>query len=358
MKMRAALTPLLLCAALLAACGGGAAQVEVNGLITQVQRGEDGGLDALVVQTGTGEEVGLLLTGEGIWTQAEFQAALRPDTAVRASRAGAKTSITTADGTEVAAYKVNHMDVTGRLERGAAALEDGTPIDIFEEGTGFAGFGPTDSRDYRLADGTELLRVRTPAGPERHYVSGVENFDALGQRARERILDYYEGRGPLYDEERILERMYALYQELGADFQDGLVEQTVSPCGASGRVMYFLTSVTLPTGRGNGNMCYDIRLCDAFNRETGARIDPWELFSAPRDRVAQTILDAAGVTDSTLRAEMERAFWDGALVLSPDGLEFWLNPPASGVYSTGFALDYTPEILDLMWDWAVPDPQE
>ena len=38
MKMRAALTPLLLCAALLAACGGGAAQGEVNGLITQIGR--------------------------------------------------------------------------------------------------------------------------------------------------------------------------------------------------------------------------------------------------------------------------------------------------------------------------------
>ena len=48
--------------------------------------------------------------------------------------------------------------------------------------------------------------MRTPAGPERHYISGVENFDTLGQRARERILDYYEGRGPLYHEERILER--------------------------------------------------------------------------------------------------------------------------------------------------------
>lgn len=334
---------------------------EIKGLVTGLQAGENGGLTAIVIQTDEGEQIGILLTQDasiyspesGSWTmddpQAAFQAVIQPDTMISADCARRKQALTTDSGARIAAYEARYISVTGRLSRSAAAVRDGTRVDVVEDW--FFSY-----RTYRLADGTELLRVNGSFGPNDVYVGGVESFDNLNETAQERVLDYYEQRGLLYDEQEALENVYALYRELGADFRSGLVEQAVAPTASSDRVIYFLTSVTLPTGQGNGNIVQEIRLCDAFDRETGARIDTWELFTAPQEEVKEALLDECGITDPVLRAEMKSVSWDGHVEFFPDGLSVVFEPGSlpSEVNSSGFGIDYTPAILELIQQWAVP----
>jgi len=335
----------------------------ITGLVTEFQTGDDGELTAIVLQTGREEKTGILLTEEthlippegGPGTpeemRAAFQAALRPDMLIEADCLRGKKALTTDSGARIAAYRASHIRVNGGLERGAAALRDGTRLDVLQNDT-------WSRRTYRLADGTDLLQVNKPHGPENAYVvGGTEGFDSLGKTAQEQVRAYYEQRGLLYDEQEELEKVYALYRELGMDFRSGLVEQSVAPTAFSDRVIYFLTSVTLPTGWENGNTVYEIRLCDAFDRETGAHIDTWDLFTAPKEVVMKALLDECGITDQPRRAEMEAAPWEGRIEFFPGGLSVMFEPGTlpSERYNSGFTVDHTPAILELMQDWAVPN---
>lgn len=334
---------------------------QITGLVTELQTGANGDLTAIVIQTDEGREVGVLLTAEthaypprsGSWTSEElrtaFQAALRPDMMISADCARGKEVLTTDSGSQITAYEARYIDVTGWLNRSAAAMRDGTRIDVLEDDAG-------SWRTYRLADGTELLRVKAPHGPQYSYVGGVESFDELSETAQEQVGTFYEQRGLLYDEQEELEKVYALYQELGTDFRSGWVEQSVSPAASNDRVMYFLTSVILPVGRENGNIIYEVRLGDAFDRETGEHIDTWDLFTAPREAVMKTLLDESGIANQSLRTEMEAISWDGRITFFPDSLSVEFEPGTLPSEPNAYVLclDYTPAIQRLMQDWAVP----
>ncbi len=68
--------------------------------------------------------------------------------------------------------------VAGQLERNAAALADGTQLDIQR--------GSSESV-YRLADGTRLLEAGAPNSPDSVVVGGLENFFDLGEAAQEGV---------------------------------------------------------------------------------------------------------------------------------------------------------------------------
>ena len=324
-------------------------------------------------------QTGILLTDEtlafppenGAWTleegRAAFRAALTPDVLITAECAHRRQTLTvdstagTAGGTpgeiqsaagdaRITAYEASQIRIAGQLRRGAATLQDGTSVDLLEDRV-------WPGRTWQLEGGTELLRVNVPYGPEYSAVGGIDGWDTLNEAAQEQVLAFYRQRGLLYDEQEQLETVYALYRQLGADFRSGLVEQGVSPSASNGRVLYFLTTVMLPTGRENGNEAYELRLCDAFDRETGARIDTWDLFTAPKETVIQALLDAGGITGYPLRAEMEAAVWDGQIIFFPDGISVEFAPGAlPGEPNTvGFGVDYTPVIRALLQDWAIPD---
>lgn len=353
---------LLLCAALLTACGGKKARL-ITGLVTELHTGEDGSLTAFVIQTESGEDIGVLLSEEtlaypaenGSWTsedlRAAFQAALRPDVMIRAECARGKKKLTTDGGTSIPAYRAEFIHITGRLDRGAVTMEDGTPVDVMVE---------SGTRIYRLADGTELLRVRPLVSPENSYTLGTDGLDTLNETARRQVLAYYDQRGLLYDERAELEKVYALYRESGTGFVSGWVDQSVSPAACNHRLIYLLTTVTLPTGEESGHLVYETRLSDAFDRETGAHIDTWELFTAPKDVVVKALLDAGGVEDPTLRAEMETIPWDGRITIDTDSLSVWFEAGTlpSQPNSTGFWVGYDQGIRDLVQDWAIPESRE
>lgn len=372
--------------------GGSASTQEISGLVTSVQTNADGAVTAIVIQTDAGTQTGILLASDtlafppenGSWTpeemRAAFTAALRPDILITAECARGRKTLavddgtwttgsstpsagnaetassaapSAADGLRITAYEARQIRIAGQLLRGAAALQNGTPADLLEDRV-------WPGHTWQLADGTELLRVNVPYGPEYSAVGGIDGWDTLNEAAQEQVLAFYRQRGLLYDEQEQLEAVYALYRQLGADFRSGLVEQGVSPSASNGRVLYFLTTVMLPTGRENGNKGYELRLCDAFDRETGAHIDTWDLFTAPKETVIQALLDAGGITRQPLRAEMEAAVWDGHVIFFPDGLsvEFAPGTLPSEPDISGFGVDYTPAIRALLQAWAVPDGRE
>lgn len=371
----------------------------LTGLVTAIQTNADGDVAAIVIQTDAGTQTGILLTADtfafpsdnGSWTPEEmrtaFAAALKPDVLITAVCARGRKTLTVGDGTwaagsavgenqtaggstpatgnaetansaapsaadglRITAYEAREIRIAGQLVHGAATLPDGTPADLLEDRV-------WPGHTWQLSDGTELLRVNVPYGPEYSAVGGIDGWDTLNEAAQEQVLAFYRQRGLLYDEQEQLEAVYALYRQLGADFRSGLVEQGVSPSASNGRVLYFLTTVMLPTGRENGNEGYELRFCDAFDRQTGAHIDPWDLFTAPKETVVQALLDAGGITGQPLRAEMEAALWDGHILFFPDGLsvEFAPGTLPSEPYTIGFGADYTPAIRSLLQEWAVPE---
>lgn len=337
----------------------------IDGLVTALQTGEDGKLTALVIQTDTGKETGILITedttafppGGGGGTTEElrtvFQSAVRQNLLILANCTRSKKTLTTDSGAKIAAYEARYLRITGEWNRDAAALADGTRLGVVKEGY------PVSRRTYLLEDGTELLRVNAPSGPNDVHVGGVENFGVLNETAQKQILAYYGMRGLLYDEQAELEKAYGLFR-YREDFRCCMVEQCVSPCAASSRVMYFLTSVTQIAGSEFPYDVYEKRLCDAFDRETGEHIDTWNLFTVPEEDVKKALLDACGLTEQPLRREMESASWDGRVEFTSSGLSVMFEPGAipGERSSTGFSTDYTPAVLALMQDWAVPQGRD
>ena len=131
------------------------------------------------------------------------------------------------------------------------------------------------------------------------------------------------------------------------------MEQSISPSAASSRVLYFLTSVTMPGGNGSGK---ELRLGDAFDRETGARLPPLTLFSLPPEQVPEALVSLSKPESDTLHTEMLAAFRPEYLVFFPEHLE--LNFPRGTLPSQEYdyiaALDYTPQLAALLQSWAIP----
>ena len=297
----------------------------VEGLVVEVQTNEAGDITAFVVEDRQGKPIGvrlaegtlLLPRGSGSWTGEElwaaFQADLRVDAWAYASCYPRREELETADGEDVWAYWATSVHINGELHRKALTLRDGTSVDMLE-------WDRRRSRIYRLANGTELLRVEKPTGPENVYVMGQEGFEALSGRAQEKVRAYYEEQGLLYDEQEELEKSYAAYRELGEEFESDWVGQDVTPSASSETIMYFLTNLTLPQEYG-GRTAYERQLGAAFNRETGEKLSNWDLFAVPEAEVRRRLPELCGWVDNQDRREaMSGALDPEWLVFFPDSL--------------------------------------
>lgn len=351
----------LLLAALLA-LGLTACQDEksVSGTLAEVQTDGEGNLSALVLEQ-DGKRTGVLLAkgtsfwpmGEGSWSGEEALAAFRkdlqPGNEFRAWCYSRKEKLETAEGEAIPAYWAQSVSIEGILERNALTLRDGTAIDSLErDGRG--------SRTYRLPDGTELLRVDKPFGPENCYVGGVESFDDLSQAAQEKVRAYYQDRCPLYDEAEELEKSYAAYQELGEEFEGGWVRQDTAPCASNERVMYFVTSLTLPQEHGK-RLCYELQFGAAFDRETGEKLSNWDLFAVPEAEVRRRLPELCGwVDDPALREAMGEALEEDWIVFTPESVSVEFPPGSLPGEENGYmiSLEYQNAPEGFFQPWAVP----
>lgn len=326
-----------------------------RGLVTEVQTSAEGEPLSLLVQTDSGDQVGILLTEEthisplenGTYTRPALWAELKPDVEVLALCFPARKTLTTQDGQKFPAYESRNVEVTGRLTRGGAVLKDGTVLDVMERTRHPAG------RTYSLPDGVDLLTVAAPSGPANVFSGGL-SLSALSEAAQEKVVAFYEERGLLYDEAALLELVYAQWKTMGEDFSSYYLEQSTSPSASSSQVMYFLTTVTIPTAHGDNCTNYDLQLGDAFDRETGEHLDPWDLFTCPKEEAIAALLKADWISES-LRAEMEAAFTPERMVLFPDHISMIFErgslPSQEHDYSLSVELSDLPGLLQ---DWALP----
>ena len=261
-----------------------------------------------------------------------------------------KEKLETAEGESIPAYWGQSIHIAGILKRNARTLRDGTAVDVMENGS------HGDNRTYRLPDGTELLRVTDSGGPENHYVMGQESLHDLSEAAQRKIQAYYDAQEPLYDEEEELEKSYAAYLRLGEEFSCDWIQRDVSPCASSERVLYFQTSLTLPLEYG-GRISYEVRLGAAFHRETGEKIDNWDLFAVPEEEVRRRFPALCGwVEEPELQRAMSGALDPDWFVFFPEHVSVTFPPGSLPGEENGYgiSLNYKDAPEGFFQPWAIP----
>lgn len=341
----------------------------MEGIVVEVQTDEAGNLTAFVVES-EGKRTGVLIAEKtSFWPngissgtleefRAQFQKELQKDTLASVWYYPRRDKLETEDGETVRAYWAITAGIAGELKREALTLRDGAPIDLLER-------DDWDCHAYRLADGTELLRVDEPRGPEICHVVGLENFDDLSETAQEKIRAYYEDRGLLYDEEEVLEQCYAAWKELGDTFQAGQISQNVSPAAFTERVMYFTTELVQPDLtqlEEYGSQLYRrANFQDAFDRRTGEKLDVRDLFGVPWEEVRRRIPELVDWDmDPAVAAQIAKKLEPEYLIFESDALSVWF--PAGTLegeeYPYGFGVSYSNAPEGFFQPWAIPKPSE
>ena len=322
----------LLCAGILNACLNYKAPV-IYGEITDFTLGEDGQLASFTIRrSDNGNKQNFSLTEES-WVYCYLEN-ISGDEFLREPQLNASVTVDLEKGA------VRALWVRGLVERNAAVLSDGTPLDIMREVRRYT---------YRLTDGTELLTVQETARLENSHM-----FDELNEAAQEKLLAYYEAQGTLYDEEAELERAYAAWKEEGTSYQCRMLEQYTIHLASSSRVMYYMTSVQLPV---EGRTYEELHLGAAFDRETGEHIGNLDLFTCPEEEVIGAILDATVIPTQLLYEEMRAAFRPENLIFFSDDLEimFPQGTLPSEEYAYYLSVDYDGALREVLHDWAVPE---
>lgn len=339
------------------------------GAVTEIHTDESGNITALVidsVEKGVGT-VGILLTeetsvfshGAGDWTLEDLRATFQGDSPLKwgidASCYRGKKKLTTDDGSRITAYEAYNIGIISDRMQYFTELRDGTQISVVGDGYS-RGYYTTNTIE------TKLLEVILPDEPRTQYADEENILDSMSATAQWEVKAFYTRRSLLYDEQEVLERVYALYLEVGKDFPCGRLEQSIVITAASDRVIYISTTVTEPVGISEDGYIIqsETSLCDAFDRETGEHIDTWDLFSVPKETVIKAILDENGITDEPRRSRLESADWDSRIVFYTDSLSVWFKPSdlPGETYAVSLGLSYIPAIQELMYDWAVPKARE
>ena len=211
---------------------------------------------------------------------------------------------------------------------------------------------------YLAPDGTEILREQEPIGPDNVYVGTAPSFDTLNPDAQKAILSYYKETGLLYDLNSELESAYRQYQQTGSKepFDSALLSQEIVPTAANETLLWYSIYVTYPIGNG---LHQQTGLHTVFSRDSGAVVDPADLFSEGKEAVIRTILDASGMPDTQLRQEMESAFRFEYLQFYPDGLEVRFPAGSLITQTNDHFLSAGYEDLDsIIYPWAIPESYE
>lgn len=273
------------------------------------------------------------------------------DTAVWAAGVKARDERLTHEGRKITAYEASDIDIAGYLSEDTVTLPDGAKMNIWQYYDGVI---------YTAPNGTELLSVRYPMGPDNSYVGEVESLDDLEEKVKSPVLEFYRQRGVLYDEMAELEKAYGAFVKAAdpANYRLRHISQDVSPSASNERVMCFITTVMLPLDGADpyGANVHELRSGQAFDKTTGEHINSFDLFSCPPTEALRRMMDIAGVTDPALREEMEQAFEPECVILFPDNLEVCFNKGTLPSQQHGYmlGLDYDDRLLEILHPWAVP----
>ena len=342
---------LALCALALTGCGGASRHQSLAGQVVEARLDSAGQPQMLLIQTREGEQVGILptrearflgmdgLDAEALLGDGQTEVALSAEIFLPD-----RTTLTANDGRTLPAYPSDLVQVTGYSLPEPVLLEDGTALRLWHY---------QDARAYLLPTGEELLRVQKTVSPEQVFTAGGESFSDLPRAVRDRILAFYDARGPLYDEAAQLKAAYGRYLLDPDGYTPAFLSQESSLSASGEGALYFLTLVTCP---GENGYLHQLRLGEAFERLTGEPLAAGNLFTCPEEELASRLLALAGIADPALRGEMEQAFEPQNLIFFPDNLE--IGFPAGSLPGQEndclVGLDLDQELRALLQPWAVP----
>lgn len=342
MPKKIALLLLAIALCFLTAC---ASQREVVGRILKTNQDEEGRVLSFVIRTDDDKDLEILVTDETLFFS--FVEGVTADAFKRGSFSDVLVSVKYKKARH---NKANEVEINGFLLSDDTSLSDGRRVEIWQH---------YNYTLYTLENGTELLRIRDLAGPDKVYVAGMVSFEDLEEEAQAGVLKFYQNQGLLYDAESELEKAYRHYLKIEAPskFIYHTVTQDIALTASSDKVVYFLTSVGLPIDDNHG---HEHRIGAAFDRKTGESMSNWDLFSCSSKEVIETVLDFAGVDDPILRKEMEMAFKAENIIFFPGNLEICFEQGSlpSQESSYRLSLDYDEALADILYEWAIPQKTE
>ena len=216
---------------------------------------------------------------------------------------------------------------------------------------------------YRLEDGTDLLELVCVLSPEEETDSELSGFDGLGDQAKEKVRNWYQDQGEVYDLDQELENAYKDYQECEKNkehFTCHKVSQDVTESAETTDYIVILTAVTTPKKlHFDGGTTCNYRTA-IFQRETGEMLDIWSLFTKPEAEIKEELAQICSVEDTTVSEQDVGPVMDRSqILLFQDYLEVWFpyGTWERQEFDKGFGFEYD-KIDGLLYDWAVPEDKE
>ena len=120
--------------------------------------------------------------------------------------------------------------------------------------------------------------------------------------------------------------------------------------------MYFLTSLTLPREYGE-RTSYEQRFGGAFDRETGEKIDNWDLFAVPEAEVRRRFPALCGwVEEPELQRAMSEALDPDWFIFSPEHVSVTFPPGSLPGEENGYGISlyYKDAPEGFFQPWAIP----
>ena len=236
-------------------------------------------------------------------------------------------------------------------------LKDKTPVEVRET---------AEVTNYCLEDGSVILVIDKPVLLEESpkdpfYTDTVRpgqdfGFSKLTPEAKEAIRESLETKPPHFDLNKQLERAWVRYRKYSQDqdFHPFRILQRHYPCAESEKVIYIMTEAE---GMKDEWSTDNEQTTAAFDKTTGERIPPEELFTCSTEELAEIMVRLSGLSNEAKMQEMIRAFDLSHLVVYPGQTYLW--------YPEGTLKDQTPakywltfdnveEIQSLYHPWARP----